>query len=192
MASLLARAGLLSSVPGPRRFGHRPTDLCRASAAPTAVRDGPHDRAEPTEKPAARCARNAFVGAAGCCFGRTDRNPFGPADRWLLIGCVGGAVLQRRLGHPRPYEPKSAQPTGSLSLLGGVLTGAPPWLEAFEVHQRHYPNCTSGGRAVSRRRRVAVRRCGVGIRRQEQQEVKQKQGGVQPRRGAGSTAFVGE
>ena len=152
-------SGLPNVPPGhalDRRFGR-----------PTTVAGRPENASSPVRR---RCR-----GAPGCCFGRTDRNPFGPADRWLLIGCVGGAVLQRRLGHPRPYEPKSAQPTGSLSLLGGVLTGAPPWLEAFEVHQRHSPNCTSGGRAVSRRRRVAVRRCGVGIRRQEQQEVKQKQ-----------------
>ena len=85
------------------------------------------------QKPAARCARCVWIGAAGRCFGRTNRNPFGPSDRSVLIRLVGGTALEKSRGHPIPYEPKSAQPTGSTSLLGGVSTGVPPLLRAVEA-----------------------------------------------------------
>src|SRR5229473_7064194 len=76
------------------------------------------------------------MGAAGRCFGRTNRNPFGPSDRSVLIRLVGGTALEQSRGHPTPYEPKSAQPTGSTSLLGGVSTGIPPWLKPWKLSLR--------------------------------------------------------
>ena len=91
----------------------------------------PHEG--PISNTAARCASCVSLGATGRCFGRTHRNPFGLSDRSVLIRLVGGAALEKSLSHPTPYEPKSAQPTGSTSLLGGVSTGVPPWLMAVEA-----------------------------------------------------------
>jgi hypothetical protein len=65
----------------------------------------------------------------------------GPHLRWDRPEPVraGGSVVTDQVcwgtarkgptGHPSPYEPKSAQPTGPDALLGGVSTGTPPWSE---------------------------------------------------------------
>ena len=53
---------------------------------------------------AARCARRDRIGAGGCYLGRTNRNPFGPADRCILIRYFGGTTLRAEAEPPKAVE----------------------------------------------------------------------------------------
>jgi hypothetical protein len=102
------------------------------------------------------------VGAAGRCCGRTNRDPYRPSARSLLIRVVGGAALGKGRCYPRPDEPKSASPTGS-GVPGSVefrwarlLCG-----EVSEVHHRHHLQSTGVELAPSSRLCLAVLECGL-------------------------------
>lgn len=71
-------------------------------------------------KKAARCARFACIGTAGRHFGVTAGNHWF-SDRSLPIGFSWGSARAAGRGHPRPYVPKSYQPSRSRrTWVGGV------------------------------------------------------------------------
>ena len=77
-------------------------------------------------------APGASLGAAGRCFVGPTGTCSGLRIGLCLSGLPGtGAGTEP--GPPDTCEPKSAQPTGSTCLLGGISTGVPPLLMAVEA-----------------------------------------------------------